>query len=154
MGSWPHAPARIAVSGGAVIVTAATYHKEHLFTGEDRLSHLQATIFEHCEALCWQLQAWAVFPNHYHFVALASEDADLKRLLKRIHGSSGNFVSKADATKGQMVWYRDWATPLTFEKSYLVRLAYVHRNAVHHGIVRRAEAYPFCSAKQASRTRH
>jgi len=39
-----------------------------------------------------------------------------------------------------------WDTHITFERSYYVRLAYVHKNAVHHGLVQEATAYPWCSA--------
>ena len=35
---------------------------------------------------------------------------------------------------------------LTFQKSYLARLKYVHLNAVHHGLVKDAEEYPWRSA--------
>ena len=35
---------------------------------------------------------------------------------------------------------------MTYEKSYLARLNYVHQNAVKHGLVRIANQYPWCSA--------
>jgi putative transposase len=41
---------------------------------------------------------------------------------------------------------------LTFEKSYLARLNYVHQNAVKHGLVRIANQYPWCSAAWFERT--
>ena len=55
------------------MVTASTYQKQHILRGDSRLAMLQSKIFEHAEALGWRLQAWAVFSNHYHFVALAPE---------------------------------------------------------------------------------
>jgi len=39
-----------------------------------------------------------------------------------------------------------WDTRLTFEKSYLARLNYVHQNPVKHGLVAVANQYPWCSA--------
>jgi putative transposase len=128
------------------MVTSATYHKERLFSGETRLAFLQEQIFRHCEDLSWNLQAWAVFPNHFHVIAAASDFSQLKRLLKRIHGSTGAYVNREDCAVSRTVWYRDWTTPLTFSKSILARLKYVHENAVHHGLVERSEDYPFCSA--------
>jgi len=44
------------------------------------------------------------------------------------------------------VWFQYWETLLTNERAYLARLHYVHENAVHHGIVRSAASYPWCSA--------
>jgi putative transposase len=42
--------------------------------------------------------------------------------------------------------YEFWDTHLTFEKSWLARLNYVHQNAVKHGLVALANRYPWCSA--------
>ena len=41
---------------------------------------------------------------------------------------------------------------LTYERSYLCRLAYVHQNAVHHGLVPVASQYRWCSAAWFERT--
>lgn len=38
-------------------------------------------------------------------------------------------------------------TRLTYDRSYLARLAYVHSNPVHHGVVRAAEDYEWCSMR-------
>ena len=46
-----------------------------------------------------------------------------------------------------MVWYRAWDTRLSYERSYLTRLAYVHNNPVRHGLVQDAQEYPWCSAR-------
>ena len=55
-------------------------------------------------------------------------------------------MNKLDQTPARKVWYRCFDTHLTFEKSYLARLAYVHHNPFKHlGIP--PEDYPFCSAK-------
>lgn len=51
-----------------------------------------------------------------------------------------------DNSVGRSVWYRSWDTRLTFERSYLARLAYVHTNPVKHGVVTDAETYRWCSA--------
>lgn len=41
---------------------------------------------------------------------------------------------------------------LTYEKSYLARLNYVHQNPVKHGLVPVANRYPWCSAGWFERT--
>jgi putative transposase len=53
---------------------------------------------------------------------------------------------------GRTVWHNFWDAELTFEKSYLARLNYVHQNAVKHGLVRVANQYPWCSAAWFDRT--
>ena len=50
------------------------------------------------------------------------------------------------------MWFNYWDTQLTFEKSYLARLNYVHQNAVRHGLVPVANQYRWCSAAWFERT--
>ena len=127
------------------MITASTHEKLPLFKGDHRLALLQDCIFRHCDSLGWKLQAWAIFPNHYHLITFTPEDPNLKALIKRIHGSSANELNRLDKCTGRKVWYRYWDTQLTYEKSYLARLAYVHQNPVRHGVTNRAENYPYCS---------
>lgn len=44
------------------------------------------------------------------------------------------------------MWHNFRDTKLTFEKSYLARLNYVHQNAMKHGLVAVANQYRWCSA--------
>jgi putative transposase len=44
------------------------------------------------------------------------------------------------------VWFNYWDTALTYQRSYLARLNYVHQNAVKHGLVPVANQYRWCSA--------
>ena len=148
MRSWPHAPSRSVTEPGTYILTSATYHKEHLFADRECLDHLTDTILETALEHGWQLQAWAIFPNHYHLVGFSDRaDTNPRNLAKAIHGRTGQWLNKRDGCQGRMVWYRTWDTHLTYERSYLARLRYVHENAVKHRLVAQAENYPWCSAK-------
>jgi putative transposase len=55
-------------------------------------------------------------------------------------------MNKLDQTPGRKVWFQYWETHLTCERSFYARLRYVHKNAVHHGLVNNAALYPWCSA--------
>ena len=64
------------------IVTAGTYRKQRYFAVPGRLTMVLTTLFEQAERFGWLLQAWAVLPNHYHFVAQAPENvSSLPRML-------------------------------------------------------------------------
>jgi putative transposase len=150
---WPHAPLHRLSDRGTFIVTAGTYHKEHFFRAPDRRDHLQEKLLALAKECGWQLEAWAVFSNHYHFVAHAlAGAADLGELLKRLHGETSGHVNRLDQAEGREVWFNFWETVLTFEASYLARLSYVHRNPVKHGLVPVARNYPWCSAGWFERT--
>ena len=65
---WPHTPLHRLDTGGVFIVTAATLYKSHVFQGSQRLDLLQTMLLSMAKQYGCQLEAWAVFPNHYHFV--------------------------------------------------------------------------------------
>jgi len=144
---WPHAPVHRLSEHGTYIVTAGTLHKEHRFAGPQRLDLLESALLGIMKDSGWQLEAWAVFSNHYHFVARAEPAAeDLRLVLKGLHGKTSRALNLLDGTLGRSVWHNFWDTKLTFEKSYLARLSYVHQNAVKHGLVGVANQYAWCSA--------
>jgi len=146
MHSWPHAPARRSHEGGAIFVTAGTYKKEHLFDGNERLTLLQSALFALAEERGLDLQAWAVFPNHYHLVAHTDEGFDVSRFFKSLHGRTSIALNRLDGAVGRKVWHNFRDTKLTNTNSYLARLHYVHSNAQRHGVVAAARMYPFGSA--------
>ena len=131
---WPHAPTHQLCEGGTYFVTAGTYCKAHRFRGADRLRVLQRGLLTVARDFCWQIEAWAVFSNHYHFVAhspAGEEDAtSLRPMLSRLHERTAKWLNRLDATPGRTVWHNFWETRLTYERSYLARLNYVHQNPV------------------------
>ncbi len=144
---WPHAPAHRLGERGAYIVTAGTYEKLHFLNSPDRLDIALNLLFECATEFGWQLQAWAVLSNHYHFVALSPDDPDnLRLMLRKLHGEIARDLNAKDGTPGRHVLYQYWDTHITFQRSYLARLNYVHQNPVRHEVVRRASEYRWCSA--------
>jgi putative transposase len=144
---WPHAPTHRLSDLGTFVVTAATRNKEHLFRGADRLSLLEGELLRLARPYELAVEAWAVFSNHYHFVAhTTTADNPLARFLAHLHTATAAELNRRDGTPERAVWFNYWDTRLMFEKSYLARLNYVHQNAVKHGLVARANEYPWCSA--------
>ncbi|HUI42331.1 MAG TPA: hypothetical protein VL523_10215 [Terriglobia bacterium] len=147
MRDWPHSPVHRLTQAGAYIVTAGTYLKLPVFRGPHRQEYLCDLLLELAEKYHWDLQAWAVFANHYHFVALSPpEAASLRRMTQHLHSVASIQANRWDGSPGRKVWFQYRETLLTFPQSYFARLSYVHRNAVHHRIVREPSLYPWCSA--------
>jgi len=145
--AWPHAPVHRLGEHGIYFVTAGTYQKQHHFRGRQRLAVLHRGLLKVCTEFNWRLEAWAVFSNHYHFVAEAPTSAEsLPKMLGMLHEKTAKWVNKMDLTPGRRVWHNYRETHLTYERSYFARLNYTHRNAVKHGLVQTAAEYPWCSA--------
>jgi len=147
---WPHAPLHCLTGRGTYIVTAGTYLREHFFRGRERLAVLHRGLLAVAHEFGWRLEAWAVFSNHYHFVGHSPEESDdaesLTNMLGKLHEKTAKWTNRLDQTAGRKVWHNFWETKLTYEKSYLARLNYVHQNPVKHGLVLVANQYPWCSA--------
>ena len=147
MADWPHSPVHRLSQAGAYMVTCGTLYKHHHFSGNKRLSFLCESLLAVAAKYGWNLQAWAVFSNHYHFVALSPPDAtNLRSFQNELHSQTATAANAQGGAPGRQVWYQYWETQLTFQKSYFARLSYVHRNAVHHGLVKEPSLYPWCSA--------
>jgi putative transposase len=154
--SWPHAPTHQLSTRGTYFVTGSTYHKIHHFRSSKRLGVLHRGLLRLTGDFGWQLEAWAVFSNHYHFVAhsppKAPDAKSLSKMLSVLHAKTAEWVNALDKSSGRQVWYNFWETRLTHQRSYLARLNYTHQNPVRHGLVPVANQYPFCSAAWFERT--
>ncbi len=150
---WPHAPVHRLTEHGIYIVTAGTLHKQRLFDTPAKLDLVERMLLSIARECVWQLEAWAVLANHYHFVARGAPDsAPMSEFLRELHSQSAIELNRRDGIEGRAVWYNFWDTRLTHQHSYLARLNYVHQNPVKHGLVPVANQYPWCSAAWFERT--
>lgn len=150
---WPHAPTHCLTESGIYMVTAGTYLKQRLFPDGPPLQMLHDALLSISAKYSWRLEAWAVFLNHYHFIAAAPADAGtLTTFIRELHSRTAIALNRHDAMPKRKVWHNYWDTQLTHEASYLARLNYVHQNPVKHGIVPIAAQYPWCSAAWFERT--
>ena len=144
---WPHAPVHRLADNVVYLVTAGTLHKKHLFDTPEKRDLLERLLLSFAKRDGWQLEAWAVFANHYHIVARGNPDSrNLGEFLHDLHGVSAHDLNKLDGVHGRQVWFNFRDTKLTIQHSYLARLNYVHQNAVKHRFVPVANQWPWCSA--------
>jgi putative transposase len=147
MSDWPHAPTHWLFEPGNYMVTAGTYGKVHHLHSPARRDLVLEALFKVAAEFSWQLQAWAVLSNHYHFVARSRDDAaTLRRLTGKLHMTTAKELNRLDDTPGRKVWFQYWDSHLTFERSWLARLNYVQRNPARHGVVTEAQNWRWCSA--------
>ncbi len=153
MQHWPHAPAHRTLFRGTYMITAATYGKTLHFHSPERLQFLHDTLLQLAKEYNWLLQAWAVFANHYHFIAQSPNDPkNLPAFLSNLHVTTAKYVNAKDNTPNRQVWWQYWDRHISFQYSYLARLNYVNQNPVRHGLVNVATQYPWCSASWFEKT--
>ncbi len=147
MKQWPHAPLHRLELNGTYIVTAGTYQKQHFFQAPESLTFLHDTLLLLAKEFGWLMQAWSVFSNHYHFLAISpSNPGNLKIFIKQLHTITARYINSRDDTPRRKVWFQYWDTRITHDGSYLARLHYVKQNPVKHNLVANACNYEWCSA--------
>jgi len=147
LGDWPHSPVHGLSLPGTFMVTSATYYKQKYFNTPDLLTLLTNLLLNLAEAHGWILQAWAVFPNHYYFVGESPHPATLRQFIGKLHSISAHRLSFEQNAPTRRIWFQYWDSQITFQRSFLARLDYVHQNPVRHKIIRNAALYQWCSAR-------
>ena len=126
---WPHGPPHRLTEAGAYMVTCGTYGKAHFLDEADKLDMFRRLFFSCMLEARWELHAWAILSNHYHFIASAPPDpGSLRRVLSKLHTLSARELNIQDRQVGRKVWFQYFDTHITFTNSYLPRLKYVHHN--------------------------
>ena len=149
---WPHAPPHRLKSAGVYFLTARTHGQVHHLHSPERRDWFQETLFGLAKDYGWKLEAWAILSNHYHLIGHSPADqpdgaASLSLLVKHLHSVSARKFNLWDSTPGRSpIWQNFRETSLTFQRSYLTRLNYVHQNAVHHRLVALGSQWKWCSA--------
>ena len=129
------------------MVTAGTYRKRHILSTPEKLSLVHDRLLDLAGRYGWDLRAWAVLSNHYHFIALPPEEPEnLQEMLRHLHSETARKLNQMDERSGRKVWYQYWDNLITYPASYLARLKYVHQNPMKHGATEDSQNYAWCSA--------
>ena len=81
------------------MVTSATLYKRHLFKSPEQLTLLENQLLSLAKKFHWQLEAWAVFSNHYHFVARSEPEAvagSLKSMIHELHSDTARDLNRLE----------------------------------------------------------
>ncbi len=148
---WPHAPPHRLGGAGVYFVTARARDQRHILADDTMKSWFQKLLFVVVDEFGWKLEVWAILSNHYHFVAHSPENGEdgktLSPCLRKLHSLTTKELNRRENQSGRTrLWQNYRETHLTYQRSYLARLNYVHQNAVHHGLVTDGIDYPWCSA--------
>ncbi len=129
-------------------MTAACYHRQRIFDTPENLDVVTGLLIDTSGEFGWQLRAWAVLSNHYHFLADSPKGSgeSLRVWLTEFHRQAAIEVNLRSAAVGRRVWMNFRDTHITHQTSYLARLRYVNENPVRHRLVDLANQYRWCSA--------
>ena len=150
---WPHAPPHRLQSAGVYFLTARARERRMLLADASMKDWFQDNLLALADEFAWRLEAWAVLSNHYHFIGHSPGGGDnaaasLGKMAQKLHSLATKELNRRDGSLGRnRLWQNFRETRLTYQRSYLARLHYVHENAVYHGLVKRGSEYKWCSSR-------
>lgn len=106
--------------------------------------HLLAHFTTHYRVQVW---AWCLMTNHVHCVLVPAQEAALARAVGEAHRRYTRAVNFRAGVRGHLFQERFHSFPIQDDSHLLAVVRYVERNPVRARMVRRAEDYPWSSAR-------
>ena len=94
-----------------------------------------------------QIWAWCLMTNHVHLVLVPRQTASLAAAMGDAHRRYTRYVNFRAGVRGHLFQERFHSFPIQTDRHLLAVVRYVERNPVRAKLVRRAEDYPWSSAR-------
>src|SRR5690606_32754225 len=99
---YPHNPPHYFLPNTMYMVTGAILHKQNLLYEDKRKEFALQILFEKAQLFNWDLQAWSILNNHYHFIGKSPDDAtSLSKFIRQSHSITAIQINKWDDTPGR-----------------------------------------------------
>jgi REP-associated tyrosine transposase len=133
----PHHPHHITQRGNRRLET---------FFGDHDYTHYIDLMAKYCAAAGTQVWGYCLMPNHVHFILVPSDDDGLRAALGEAHRRYTRHINFREGWRGHLWQERFHSFPM--DENYLLACArYVELNPVRAGMVKRAEDWPWSSAR-------
>lgn len=98
--------------------------------------------------IAMRIIAYCLLRTHFHFLLWPRGDDDLPLFMKWLTGTHARRFRVQGGTVGQGAVYqsRYFSRPIDEARKFFGALRYVEANALKHGVVRRVQDWPWCSA--------
>ncbi len=127
--------------GGAYHLTARAVAGASLFPEVfDRLAFL-VLLEKTGRRVGWQVAAWCLLDTHYHLIVFAGAEPDVSLGMQMLNGLHARGVNQRYDRRGHLFGERFRPTPVESEEHLTAAIAYVLRNPVRAGLVKRVEAW-------------
>ncbi len=131
-----HSPPHPIRTQGVYLITAACFEHAAVMDTPARRTEFEIRLLSDLQKVQAEALAWAVLPNHYHFLADFPDFECIPGMLKRLHNGTAYEWNRADGCTGKRrVWYHYADHFMRTENQMLRSFNYIHFNPVKHGYV-------------------
>lgn len=143
---WPKTPSHRLHEKGTFAVTGGTAKKTYLFDTPEKLDKVQEILLKLAVEFHWQLEAWSLFSNHYHFLVSSKTPENLDVFIETFHLQTTEMINAIDTVENRKVWSDYSVNKIIMQASHYAFLNFIHHNSVKHGHGPNAATYRWCSA--------
>ena len=138
--------ARTVVPGVPHHVTQRGVRRMDVFREEDDYHVYLDLVASSCRKAGTSVWAYCLMSNHVHFVMVPRDEDGLRGALAEAHKQYTRHINFREGCKGHL-WQERFHSFAMDEHHLLAAVRYVELNPVHAGMVKRAEEYPWSSAR-------
>ncbi|HKI60581.1 MAG TPA: transposase [Mariprofundaceae bacterium] len=127
-------------------MTQRGVRRMEVFRDEDDYRIYLDLISKSCKQAGTQVWAYCLMSNHVHFVMVPKNEDGLRGALAEAHKQYTRHINFREGCRGHL-WQERFHSFAMDEHHLLAAVRYVELNPVHAGMVKRAEEYPWSSAR-------
>lgn len=133
-------------------MTGSNYHGHHHLKSDAAKIIVRDKLMALTQKYNWQLKAWVILNNHYHFLAKVRLGSDIRPFFQYLHGGTSFELNNLENKRGRKVWHNFWDRCIRNERGFWTRFNYIHNNPIKHGYVKRLSDWPYSSFHDYLRT--
>ncbi|HEX3365617.1 transposase [Phenylobacterium sp.] len=138
--------ARVVIPGLAHHVTQRGNYRQPVFFGDDDYRAYLSLISAAAKGSETAIWAYCLMPNHVHFIMVPSDADGLRRTFAEAHRRYAARIHARLKVTGHL-WQGRFSSTAMDERHLMAAARYVPMNPVRAGLVDRAEAWPWSSAR-------
>ena len=127
-------------------VTQRGNRKQEVFFGAHDYRAYRALVAASCERMRVRCLAWCLMPNHLHLILIPRSPEGLRKALGEAHRRYSRRINAAHDWTGYLWQGRIASYPMA-DAHLLAAVRYVELNPVRAGLAKRAEDWPWSSAR-------
>jgi putative transposase len=127
------------------IIQRGNRRQDVFFSNQDKEAYIDL-LFEQIRK--WNITIWAycLMDNHVHIIALPKDEKSLASGIGETHRKYSRMINFRKGWRGYLWQGRFISYPMD-EKYFYSAVRYIERNPIRAGLVKKAEDYPWSSAK-------
>ncbi len=115
------------------------------FSEEDKEAYLKI-LQEQCQTYDLEIWAYCLMDNHVHLIVTPHSEKDLAKAIGETHKQYTRMINFREGWRGYL-WEGRFKSFILDERYIYAAVRYVERNPVRAGLAKKAEGYPWSSAR-------